>query len=264
LNVWRREVCAFLEQRGIVAHEDPANADLRFARARVRHLILPALERDRPGIVGRFHAAATAAARLQEVAEKQPTMVEVLKRLYYSAGGQEPGLSRRHLDAMLKLTRPGRGGRGVDLPGGLRFRIVGELMQVVHTRPGTPQTPKLEVKTCAGCDDRQAAHLRQGLQLRVGFRAPGLRMRPLGGRGTRKLQDLFVDARVPREDRDRWPLVFAGDRLAWVPGVAVDANLAGRQGEMSMHVAVTPMPANSARKVVRLENPDSPLGDLSQ
>jgi tRNA(Ile)-lysidine synthetase-like protein len=263
LNVWRRDVRVFLEQRGIVAHEDPANIDLRFARVRVRHLILPALERDRPGITSRFHAAAVAAARIQEAAERAPTAVEALKRLYAASGGPEPGLSRRHLEAMLKLTGPGRGGRGVDLPGRLRFRIVGGLMQVVSERPVTPQTPGLEVKTCAGCDDRDAAHLRPGLQLRVGFRTPGLRMRPLGGRGTRKLQDLFVDARVPREDRDGWPLVFAGDRLAWVPGVAVDADLAGRQGEMSTHVALTPMPANSAGKVVRLENPNSPLGDLS-
>ena len=38
-----------------------------------------------------------------------------------------------------------------------------------------------------------------------------------------------MDARVPREDRDRWPLVFAGDRLAWVPGVAIDAD--GLEGD---------------------------------
>ena len=85
-------------------------------------------------------------------------------------------------------------------------------------------------------------------------------MRPVGGRGSRKLQDIFVDARVPREDRDAWPLVFAGERLAWVPGVALDAEAAGRLGEAGMHITITPMPVNPAAKVVRLENPP---GDLS-
>ena len=80
-------------------------------------------------------------------------------------------------------------------------------------------------------------------------------MRPAGGRGSRKLQDIFVDARVPREDRDAWPLVFAGDRLAWVPGVAVDEDAAGRRGQPGMHVTINPMPVNPAAKVVRLENP---------
>jgi tRNA(Ile)-lysidine synthase len=260
LNVWRREIDAYLAERGMRAHADPANGDLRFARARVRHLILPGLERDRPGITLRFHAAALAAARLQEAAERAPTAVETLKRIYAAAGGPEPGLSRRHLEAMTRLREPGRGGRGVDLPGGLRFRIVGGLMQIVAARPEEPSPPKLELSACAGCDDPRATHVRSGLDLRVGFRSPGLRMRPVGGRGTRKLQDIFVDARVPREERDRWPLVFAGDRLAWVPGIALDAEAAGRRGEAGVHVSINPMPANPASKVDRLENPP---GDLS-
>ncbi len=68
LNVWRSDVREFLEERGITAYEDPANADTRFARVRARQLILPELERDRPGIVRKLHAAALTAARMQEAA----------------------------------------------------------------------------------------------------------------------------------------------------------------------------------------------------
>ncbi|TMG26427.1 MAG: hypothetical protein E6H95_11030, partial [Chloroflexi bacterium] len=78
LNVWRSDVREFLEERGITAYEDPANADTRFARVRARQLILPELERDRPGIVRKLHAAALTAARMQEAAEQAPTAVEVL------------------------------------------------------------------------------------------------------------------------------------------------------------------------------------------
>jgi tRNA(Ile)-lysidine synthetase-like protein len=196
-----------------------------------------------------------AAAAYQDLAEKTPTAVEKLKIMYAEAGGPQPGLSRRHLEAMLKLTGPGRGGRGVDLPGGLRFRIVGELMQIVPAQPAGPLRPRLDVQACPGCEEAGVAHLRGGMQLRLGYRTPGLRMRPVGGRGSRKLQDIFVDARVPREDRDAWPLVFAGDRIAWVPGVALDADAAGRRGEPGVHVTVTPMPVKPAAKVARLENP---------
>ena len=255
LDVWRRDIETYLGERGIVAHQDPANLDARFARVRVRLQTLPALERERPGIARRFHAAALAAARFQHEAESAPTTVELLKRIYVEAGGRQPGLGRRHIEAMLNLANGGRGGRGVDLPGGLRFRIVGELMQVIPShRPEAPR-PQLEVRVCGGCDDRRAVHLRDAEPLRVGYRRPGLRIRPLGGRGTRKLQDVFVDARVPREDRDTWPLVFAGERLAWVPGVAVDADLASPSAMPGRHVALTPMPAHPATKVARLEPP---------
>lgn len=282
LRVWRSEVHAYLADRGVTAHQDPANEDTRYARVWVRQQILPAFERDRPGITRRFHAAAMRASRLhdavshsaaaalaretfgrKEMQSMQPaTAAETLRLMYARAGGPEPGLSRTHLDSMLNLTGPGRGGRGVDLPGGLRFRIVGDLVQITPAhRPGAT-SPRLEVRSCAGCDDRHAAHLRAGITLRVGYRQPGLRMRPAGGRGTRKLQDIFVDARVPREDRDSWPLVFAGERLAWVPGLAVDADLAAARGETSLHVALVPMPNASGGKVARLEPPESPPGEL--
>ncbi|HKW71694.1 MAG TPA: tRNA lysidine(34) synthetase TilS [Candidatus Dormibacteraeota bacterium] len=254
LSVWKSQVREILDRRGVVAHEDPANQDSRYARVRVRLHILPALERDRPGITRRLHAAAMAAARWQDAAEQASTPVEVLKRMYAEAGGAQPGLSRKHFDSMLRVAGPGRGGRGVDLPGGLRFRIVGEHMEVVPSQRRA-RPAELHVGRCAGCADDRVAHLRTDLHLTIGFRAPGLRMRPLDGRGTRKLQDIFVDARVPREDRDAWPLVFAGDRLAWIPGVAVDADLVSRPGEEALHVAVTPMPVLPASKVVRLETP---------
>ena len=286
LTVWRREVVEFLAKRGIVAYDDPANADLSFARARVRHEVLPALERGRPGIGRRFYAAAQQAASLQAALEREaralvsagmpaapevallpePLAVEVIKVLYSKAGGKQPALSRAHLGAMLELVRGGRGGRGVDLPGLLRFRIVGSYMEIVAApaaRTGGISRPRLEVKACNGCDDSNAAHLRAGVAVHVGFRRPGLRMRPSGGVGSRKLQDILVDARVPREDRDSWPLVFAGNRLAWVPGIAIDSDFARVAGEPAVHVAISPMPDRWTSKVARLGTPISPRGESS-
>jgi tRNA(Ile)-lysidine synthase len=55
---------------------------------------------------------------------------------------------------------------------------------------------------------------RPGLQVR-GWRA-GDR---LAGR-EKKLQDIFVDAKVPRSEREAWPLVVRGDDVVFVPGIA--------------------------------------------
>ena len=33
------------------------------------------------------------------------------------------------------------------------------------------------------------------------------------------MQDVFVDAKVPRVARDTWPLVVSGDEVVAVPGV---------------------------------------------
>ena len=48
---------------------------------------------------------------------------------------------------------------------------------------------------------------------------PGDRMRPLGMSGSRKLQDVLTDAKVPRRMRPITPVVRDGERVVWVAGV---------------------------------------------
>lgn len=47
----------------------------------------------------------------------------------------------------------------------------------------------------------------------------GDRMRPLGMKGSRKLSDMLVDAKVPRRLRQAVPVVRDGERIVWVAGV---------------------------------------------
>jgi tRNA(Ile)-lysidine synthetase-like protein len=52
-------------------------------------------------------------------------------------------------------------------------------------------------------------------------RRPGDRFRPFGAPGSRKLQDVLVDRKIPRAERDRVPVVVdAKGRILWVAGLA--------------------------------------------
>jgi tRNA(Ile)-lysidine synthase len=59
---------------------------------------------------------------------------------------------------------------------------------------------------------------------RISSDIPGLKVRGwrpgdrLAGR-RRKIQDVFVDAKIPRSEREAWPLVVRGDEVVAVPGV---------------------------------------------
>jgi tRNA(Ile)-lysidine synthetase-like protein len=61
-------------------------------------------------------------------------------------------------------------------------------------------------------------------QWRIASTIPGLHVRGwrpgdrLANR-SKKIQDLFVDAKVPRSEREAWPLVVRGDEVVAVPGI---------------------------------------------
>jgi tRNA(Ile)-lysidine synthase len=68
------------------------------------------------------------------------------------------------------------------------------------------------------CFDLEAA----GRELSVRSRRPGDRFQPLGMAQPKKLQDFMVDAKIPRQWRDRIPLVCSPHRILWVAGWRID------------------------------------------
>lgn len=54
---------------------------------------------------------------------------------------------------------------------------------------------------------------------------PGDRISPLGLRGSKKVQDLFVDAKIPREARHRVPIVVDNEKVVWVAGLALSEDV---------------------------------------
>jgi len=153
--------------------------------------------------------------------------------------------SRAHLRALDDLAM-GPGGRSVDLPHALRARRRGAVLSIGARRdegreslpeeqpvpvPGDLALPGWRVRTTlVPAAEREMADPWVALldvalapSLTVGRRRPGERMQLAGMTGRRRLQDLFVDSKVPREERDRRP-VFRTDRgVAWVAGLRLAA-----------------------------------------
>ncbi|GGI07752.1 tRNA lysidine(34) synthetase TilS [Egicoccus halophilus] len=93
-----------------------------------------------------------------------------------------------------------------------------------------------------GRRERLSLALGPGLgPLQVRHRRPGDRVRTAAG--TRHLQDVLVDAGVPRPVRELWPVVSDGDRVVWVPGVAADAEVV-RAGRSTPRALLVVQPAH--------------------
>jgi len=69
---------------------------------------------------------------------------------------------------------------------------------------------------CEACFDEEGVRY----PLVVRNRLPGDTLQPYGLNGTKKVQDMFVDAKVPRSRRDKLPLLADGEgRVLWIPGM---------------------------------------------
>jgi tRNA(Ile)-lysidine synthase len=84
-----------------------------------------------------------------------------------------------------------------------------------------------------------SAQVLAGKSLAVRGRKPGDRMSPYGLAGTRKLQDVFTDAKVPEAERDAYPVVVCGEEIVWLPGYRIAAPFAVRDGEECLRLVVT-------------------------
>jgi len=114
-----------------------------------------------------------------------------------------------------------------SVPGPVVLPVPGEAVwgrvTVSAERVGRFQAPDPAVETYI-----DARCCTQALEVR-GPR-PGDRVRPLGGPGTRKLQDVLVDLRVPARDRPHVPLVVCAGRILWVCGlVTAEEGRIGRE-----------------------------------
>jgi len=238
LDVPRATILAYAAARGLEPTHDPMNDDRAFARARLRHDVLPFLRRENPRV---DEALVRTARALRETADALDWAVAraaaelgpglpveklaalpaaIAKRLLAErAAALGASLEARHLDAIWKLVgAPARGSAELHLPGLVVRREYAELRLVVHA-------PTHAEVTVEGPDEPYLVRTWQ----------PGDRMRPstLKGR-SRKLQDLFTDRKIAAAARRRAVVVVRA-----ADGVIVWAEHIGPAVDEAVRVALT-------------------------
>src|SRR6185312_1761848 len=246
LAVPRADVEAYVAARGLSVVRDPTNDDRAYRRSRLRHEVLPLLRRERPDLdralaatCDRLRAdadalealAADASARLTASdgsldAVALATLPEALfARVVAAASGVVLGAV--HIAALARLCATPNGTRSLDLPAGLvaerrygrlafaprrKKRASAVTPEVAVSQPGIYLLDEMRVEVTEALFDS----LREGTaplvlrHVRAGDRAR------LG-----KVQDLLVNAKVPRPERARLPVLARGARVLWIAGVGM-------------------------------------------
>ncbi len=150
-----------------------------------------------------------------------------------AAGGNVAGVTVERFSADAVLFN--RSGRSVHRPMPPRTLEVPGLVEVPECGAGWRLRADGPIKRGSAPEpSRHRILLDAGLDpgpFTVRGRRPGDRLRPAGLGGTKSLQDLFVDRKVPRGERDRTPVVLdAAGRILWVVGLALDEGAAAAEG----------------------------------
>jgi tRNA(Ile)-lysidine synthase len=181
----------------------------------------------------------------------------IVRHVVTEITGTTDGFRAEHIESIDILLLSGKAGRRWQLPRRLQVEVAGDLaifacapgqterpqegLPVVLPVPGSCQygawqiTARLEsgaptaLSEGAGfaqqhtirCDRRALSGL-----LHVRARLPGDRLRPLGLDGSKKVQDLLVDRKVARQQRESIPIVCDDQGIFWVVGQAVDERVA--------------------------------------
>ena len=156
-------------------------------------------------------------------------------------------ISRTHIEAIRQLILSGGPSAEVDLPGGWRARREYRLLRLLapQLRRDTVRFEvaiapdgitivkaaglQFEASSVAASDaslpeslwaaNFDSAKIGDSGLVARSFR-PGDRIHPIGVGGTRKVQDVFVDRKLPRTRRDRVAMVMIDETIAWIPGLA--------------------------------------------
>jgi tRNA(Ile)-lysidine synthase len=202
------------------------------------------LERAADGVIAQLGIPTPLQAlRLEPPGLARAALVRLAER---AAGGSVIALSRSDCDAILALSDEGT--QSLDLGGGLRaVAEYGALrFEVGQPQPAAAPAPiTLEIPGEAGFGEWEIYARKERVAQAAGggflpargdallspdtleppltIRAwrHGDRMRPAGLDGTKTLQDVFTDNKVPREERERIPVVECGGEIVWVAGLAV-------------------------------------------
>jgi len=173
--------------------------------------------------------------------------IVILRRLLRRSLDETEGLRGTgfaHIEEIIRLVREGSSGDRIYLPKGVRVIKDYSLLVITSERPRTIASSAMDVPGEAAIVgagavvkayfEEEAGDFGDGktsvlldaagmdFPLRIGPRRPGDYFFPFGFGKRKKLQDFFVDEKVPREDRDSVPIVLSGEDIIWVAGYRAD------------------------------------------
>ena len=255
LKVTREEIETYLKQQQIPWMTDSSNEEMAYTRNRIRHKILPEMEKINPRAVRHITQAADTFLAIEEYLrgqadrlyreyvekkengywiqkelflEKELMQSYVIRMVLEQVEGKKQDLTAAHVESILSLGR-GRTGTSVSLPGGvLASQVYGNLLIRVPAAGKLPlkelefevfpwENQQIPEKTYTKWFDYDK--IKSSLEIR--HRKPGDFLTVTEAGGKKKLKDYMIDCKIPREERENLTLLADAGHILWIVGYRI-------------------------------------------
>ncbi len=253
LGIRRAEIIQWLEKEKIEWREDATNTDETISRNFIRHQLLPLFgklnDRAAENLLRTMDIlreeddflSATAELEMDELHSQPKAVQRRIVQRWLIDHGAKPDFDS--IEKVIGFAAETGGSRSLDLEG---LRIVNEYgtlrAEAGRAVPSEPpvrspagkRTARRSVPTkenirieegvgilrgpwCASVSLAKVA----GRKVTVRTAQPGDRMEPYGMECSKKLQDVFTDLKIPKAQRENWPVVECGGEIIWLPGYRI-------------------------------------------
>lgn len=175
----------------------------------------------------------------------------VLRRVINITEGLR-GIDFTHIENIIRLIRDGKSGDRLYLPEGIKVvkgystilftsRPVLKLLPCTFMVPGGLELKEAGITLKADISEEAGGESYNGktsavfdldklkLPLEVRSRKNGDYFYPAGFGKRKKLQDFFVDNKIPKDDRDTIPILVSGEDIVWVVGYRMDERFRAKE-----------------------------------
>ena len=256
----KEEIMEYLKKYNIPYAWDQTNDSLDYTRNRFRHLVLPKLHDEEPDVHLKFLDFSEQLHEMYDYIEKkvnrilkviyvndildidefnrfeyflQKEIIYRILRLFYIEDLYV--IEDSHVEEIFKLIRSNKPNIILRLPNGLS--LIKEYRRVKFSKEDTDLEPYIYVlrnhlsidgyvlNVVENSLDKSNYTLRLNskdvkMPLLVRTRRNGDRMHVKNMDGTKKINDIFVDSKVAKLKRDRYPIVTdANNNILWIPGL---------------------------------------------
>lgn len=263
LNFPRSEIEKYAEENNLTWYEDKTNEDITYKRNYLRHKIFPLFGEINPNWLEAINRTSSLQRQIDDYLKieaqnyitepfdvkniptlDKPILYEILGLLYEKAKGDRKNLTLKNLTDLEKLISTTSGTKSLALPGNItairRYSLLDFVLKKDYNHNSTITLDKLEVgenqfdnwiivaeKTNElGSNSKYALYADSKMFEKIKIKSwkPGDKISPFGITGSKKLQDLFVDAKIDKEKRLTWPIIYLGREIIWVPKLSLSRN----------------------------------------